>query len=230
MDTIYIGQLRSAAQDLVQDVDGLDDSDMAGATLLPDWDRAMLVTHVAARSEGVLRAVQAAERGEVGQVYPGGRPARDAGIEAGRGRPADELKDRLRRGTSQLQAALERAPESVWRAKALHGQEVDIANLVTSQVREVLVHHVDLQVGYGPRQWPTPWVVEEMDLCMLDLPARLPAGVATVLEATDIGQRWVAGSGDELDISGDLVDLFTWLIGRASTVPGQEVPALRPWR
>jgi len=65
---------------------------------------------------------------------------------------------------------------------------------------------------------------------MLDLPARLPTGMAVVLNASDGGQHWVAGSGTSLEIFGTSGELLAWATGRATQVRGFEAPVLKPWR
>ena len=232
MDSPYLARIQAATALLLDDIAPLGDADMAGPSLLPGWDRAMLLTHLAANADGAWRGVTAAARGEVGEVYPGGTEARNAEIEAGHGASADALRQRLVAATARLDAALAEAPDEAWHRKAVRPQgEVEVGNgLVVGRLREVLVHHVDLDIGYGPEDWPTAWVMEEMDRCMLDLPRRLPAGIAVVMESTDLGQRWVAGSGDEVDIVGTSAQLFAWVTGRAPGVGEQDCPSLLPWR
>ncbi len=232
MDNPYVERIHVATAKLLASVASLDDVAAAGPSLLPDWDRAMVVTHLAANADGTRRAVEAAGRGEVAEVYPGGRPARDAEIEAGRAQPADQLETRLRQACAQLAVALAEAPGTTWEARAVHPSgEVRIGpGLVVGRLREVEVHHVDLDYGYGPRDWPFGWVLEEMDRAMIDLPSRLPGHVAVVLTGSDAGQHWVAGSGDAVEIVGTTNDLFAWLTGRAPGVGEQECPALKPWR
>lgn len=231
MDCVYVPRIKAATALLVEDVAPLGDADLSQPSLLPGWDRAMVLTHLTCGALGYLRGIEAATRGDVGEIYPGGQRARDADIEAGRGASAGELKERLSDATSRLQAALETAPDDITHRHALHTKgEVEVGALVVGRLREVMVHHVDLDIGYGPRDWPTAWVMEEMDRAMLDLPGRLPPGVAVVLEATDVGQRWVSGNGDEADIEAPTAELFAWLTGRAPGVEGQDCPPLGPWR
>jgi maleylpyruvate isomerase len=232
MENPYVERVAQATDKLLATARSLDDVGAAGPSLLPNWDRSMVLTHLAANADGTRRALEAAAKGEVGEVYPGGRPARDAEIEAGRARPARELEERLRRACEQLAAALENASDEVWEAKAVHPSgEVRIGpGLVVGRLREVEVHHVDLDYGYEPRDWPFGWVLEEMDRAMIDLPSRLPPGVAVVLTAGDAGQHWVAGSGDGVEIMGTTNDLFAWVTGRAPCVGERECPPLKPWR
>jgi maleylpyruvate isomerase len=227
----YVARIATATTKLLETVGALGDAAMAQPSLLPGWDRAMVVTHLAANADGLHRVIEAAKVGEVGEFYPGGRPARDAEIEAGRGRPAVELYRRLEASCERAMASLQDASDELWHAPAVHpAGERQIGALVVARLREVEVHHVDLDAGYSPADWPSEWVMEEMDRAMLDLPARLPHGVAVVLAATDADQHWVAGSGEAVELAGPMAELFAWLTGRSATVGGSPAPALAPWR
>ena len=66
---------------------GLGDSlDPAAPSLLPGWTVGHVLTHIARNADSMVRVLDAAERGEVAERYPG--DSRNAGIEAGSGRPA----------------------------------------------------------------------------------------------------------------------------------------------
>ena len=232
MNSLYVPRIDVATKKLLKTVSALDDAAAAGPSLLPDWDRSMVITHLAANADGVRRAVEAARRGDTGEVYPGGKTARDAEIEAGRALPAQELKARLEVACRELSSALGEGTDEIRDSPAIGPRgEVHIGpGLVVSRLREVEVHHVDLDDGYKPEDWPFEWVMEEMDRAMLDLPSRLPPGEAVVLTATDADQHWVAGSGDATEVTGPTAELFAWVIGRASHVNGVECPNLVPWR
>ena len=231
MNNTYLARIAGATSRLLATVSGLDDVAVAEPSLLPGWDRALVLTHLANNADGVRRTVEAAARGEIGEQYPGGRPARDAAIEAGRGRTAVELEQRLRDACEHLAESLDAAPDHVWDLPALTTiGEVQIGpRLVVGRLREVEVHHVDLNCAYWPEHWPFAWVVEEMDRAMLGLPSRLPPDVAVLMAATDTDQRWVAGSGDAVEIVGTMSALFAWVTGRSPVVGGQECPPLKPW-
>ena len=232
MNSVYMARIDVATGKLLTTVSKLDDAAAAEPSLLPDWDRSMVVTHLAANADGIRRAVEAARTGETGEVYPGGKAARDAEIEAGRALPAAELYLRLDTACRLLRVALGEASDEIWDAPAIGPKgEVHIGpGLVVARLREVEVHHVDFDYGYKPEDWPIEWVLEEMDRAMLDLPSRLSPGTAVVLAATDTDQRWVAGSGQAMEIMGTTAELFAWVIGRAAHVSGVECPVLTPWR
>lgn len=232
MKSPYLARIDVATGKLLVTVSSLDDVAVSQPSLLPGWDRAMVITHLAANADGLRRAVEAAARGEVGEIYPGGQAARDAEIEGGRGRPARELGRRLQEACEAVAVALASAPDEVWDAPAVHiSGEVRIGpGPVVGRLREVEVHHVDLDCGYSPEDWPFEWVLEEMDRAMLALPSRLPPDTAVVLDASDTDQHWVAGSGEAVEISGPTAQLFAWVTGRATSVGGRECPPLAPFR
>jgi len=232
MDSPYLARIAAATEKLLSTVAGLDDVAVAQPSLLPDWDRAMVLTHLAANADGVCRVVQAASVGTVAEFYPGGSGARQADIEAGRGRPAIELERRLRESCDRVAAAMAGAPDQVWDAIAVHiSGEVKIGpGVIVGRLREVEVHHVDLNCAYAPEDWPLEWLLEEMDRAMLALPGRLPPDMAVVLAATDTDQHWVAGNGNAIEVTGPTAQLFAWVTGRATTVGGREGPLLGPWK
>ena len=174
MKSLYMARIDVATGKLLTTVSKLDDA-AAAPSLLPDWDRSMVVTHLAANADGIRRAVEAARAGETGEVYPGGKAARDAEIEAGRAMPAQELKLRLDLACRLLRVALGEATDEIWDAPAIGPKgEVHIGpGLVVARLREVEVHHVDLDFGYRPEDWPVEWVMEEMDRAMIELPVAI---------------------------------------------------------
>ena len=232
MSSPYLGRIDAATARLLSTVARMDDVVVAQPSLLPGWDRAMVLKHLSANAFGLARVVEAATRGEVAELYPGGRGARDAEIEAGRGAKVTDLERELRQSSQLAMSVLRVAPDEVLQAPAVHYRmgEVQVGQLVVARLREVEVHHVDLAFGYSPSDWPSEWVLEEMDRAMVDLPSRLPKGVAVALAATDTDQHWVAGSGEAVELDGTVGELFAWVTGRGVTVGGRRAPELGPWR
>src|SRR5688500_9160925 len=81
---------------------GLDDEAVRAPSGLPGWSRGHVLTHIAYFSEAMTRQVEEALAGRLVEMYDGGRPARDAAIEAGAGRSADELREHVRSATAAL--------------------------------------------------------------------------------------------------------------------------------
>jgi maleylpyruvate isomerase len=115
----------------------LSDADLARASLLPGWSRRHVVAHLAGNARGQLRMLRAASRGELADQYPGGASGRAAEIE--------ELA--LLSGT-RLGSQLGDACDAL----------VEVWNSVWARWRESEVHHVDLDVGYSPNNWPSAFV------------------------------------------------------------------------
>ena len=165
----------------------------------------MVIVHLSANADGIRRAVEAAARGETGEVYPGGKAARDAEIEAGRALPARELQARLQR---------------ILRATVVRSRVSARRGLGSTSHRDLRgsAHRPRSGRGKAARSRGAP-----RRPCLRLRPRRLafrvgyrgdgagdagPSGplaehVAVVLTASDAGQHWVAGSGDLAEISRD---------------------------
>ena len=82
------GCTRSHAR-LLSELAHLDDEAVQRPSLLPGWDVAMLVTHLARNADSHRGMLEGAAAGEVRRQYPS-QERREADIEAGRGRSAAE--------------------------------------------------------------------------------------------------------------------------------------------
>ena len=82
---------------------------------------------------------------------------------------------------------------------------------------EVLVHHVDLDIGYRPRDWPAAFVSDYLDRAVTGL--RGPAGWSGPIrmEATDTGRVREVGDVTSASpvIAGPEYALLAWLLGRS---------------
>ena len=65
--------------------------DASAPSRLPGWSRAHVLTHLARNADGHRRMIEGAARGEVLEQYAGGVEGRNAGIDAGAGRPAADV-------------------------------------------------------------------------------------------------------------------------------------------
>jgi maleylpyruvate isomerase len=90
------------------------------------------------------------------------------------------------------------------------------------RLREVEIHHADLDLGYSPTDWP-----EEFARALLEQTAqRHERDVTATLVATDLDWTRRLGAGDPASpgptVSGPVRGLAWWLTGRAP-FPGAEV-------
>lgn len=215
-------------------VDAMADEDLRAPSLLPGWTRAHVLTHIARNADGLVNLVRAAGTGEDRPMYPGGPEARDAAIEAGAARHIGDIRLDLNDSAERLLASFAGFPVeglgrevAMPRGAAAYGWEIPLL-----RVREVEIHHVDLDWTYTPDDWSAEFATRTLDqLSPLFRDAReCPVGL---LVATDVEGRWeVATNGPEL--AGPTADLAAWLVGRSPgrrlrLSPAGEVPPAPQW-
>ncbi len=186
-------QLLAALDDRVTDLD------VTAPSALPDWTVGHVLTHVVNSGDGHARLFAAAASGEVGEQYPGGLAQRTAEIEAGAARPAEEQIDVLRRSIWHL--------ESMWAASSWEGrgrlslgQEVTLRDLPFLRAREVFLHHIDLDIGFGFTDLPPLYVRLELGRLEMLWKARQPMGMTTLPAAAQQAPpperlAWLTGRG-----------------------------------
>ena len=145
---------------------GLDDDAVRQPSLLPNWSVAHVLTHIARNGDSVVRRLEAARDGIVIDQYPGGAAGRAAEIESGAARPAEVIiADVLAVAGAVERAALSLTAEQ-WRgqSRTVAGELRTAAQVLHTRRQEVEVHHADLGLGYGPKDWPSDfaegWLAE----------------------------------------------------------------------
>ena len=108
-----------------------------------------MLTHIARNADANRNLVRWAATGVVNPMYPGG--TRNADIEAGAGRPADELVADVRATAAVLAADIAALPADAWTAVVDTGRGGPVAaDVVLSQrLAEVELHHHDLGLDDG---------------------------------------------------------------------------------
>lgn len=205
----------------------LTEADARAPSALPGWSRGHVVTHVANVGVAFDRQIRAARAARLVDVYDGGRPARDAGIEAGAGRPVGDLRSVVTEVFDRLSTTLTGLDPDDW-DRPVRYRDGTVGGVVYALWREITIHAVDLAVGATPDGW-------EPDLCLhlLDfLSPRLPAGTSVTFAPEDGPQR-TYGSGVAVVVTGRLTDVTAWLAGRTPTGPvtnpAGDLPDLGPW-
>ena len=209
--TADIEAARTATAALLRTIDGLDDEAAHAPSLLPDWTRGHVLTHLARNADSFLRLLEGAVRGEVLDQYVGGAEARSAAIEAGAGRPAAELVADVGESAARLEALFDAVPDEAWsRTVRVTAGERPASVLPFARCREVEIHHVDLGLGYGPGNWPQEFVESALSVLF-------------------------SGRDDLLaSVEGEPHDILAWLVGREPTgtvqaVTGGPPPDPGPW-
>jgi maleylpyruvate isomerase len=212
----------------------LSDEVVRQPSLLPGWTRGHVLSHLARNADAIRRGVEGAARGEPAAMYPDGNDARDAEIDAGATRDAAALLADLTDSAARLDQAWSALPPAGWDCDTLTRSGPQATwRLVQARWRELEIHRVDLLLGYGPADWPAAFVAPLLP-ALADperLGPRLPDGVAVIVEATDSGRRWSAGTGEPVSVRGPSWALACWLVGRPQAVASvlADPPALAPW-
>lgn len=223
-------------------------------SLLPGWTRGHVLTHLARNADAVARTLAGTARGELVPMYDG-EAARDGEIAAGAERDPDALVEDVAASAARLEEVWSRLAGTAWFHEAWHRTgPLPALRMVGLRWREVEIHRVDLDAGYGPGDWPASFVAPLLP-ALLDperLGPRLPAGLAVEVVNTDSGQRWLVGDRAPLTggtaravraaavrsaapppvrVVGPSWALVGWLVGRSVVVRDElgDPPALAPW-
>ncbi len=184
-----------AHQRLTDQIKTLTDEQAQQPSLLPDWTVGHVLTHLARNADGHTVRLAGALRGEEVKRYPGGGPQRDADIEAGATRPAEELIADVERSNRELEDMWRQCQEAGWpNAHLMAGDYWGITASPVRRLREVEIHHMDLGLGYSAEQWSSEYTAWELAQCLANLPARLDAGQARQMV------MWLTGRRKTLDV------------------------------
>jgi maleylpyruvate isomerase len=239
---LELREVEDATARFTETIEKLDDEKLREPSLCPGWTRAHVATHVARNADSLVNLLTWARTGEELPQYASAE-ARNADIEAGSGRPRDEVLTDLRASAGRFADAVRSMPVAGWRVPVRwrSGVTRPAQAVLASRRREVEVHHVDLAAGYTPAHWDPGFVGELLGQVAGDFSGR-PDVPALRLEATDVESgldpdptsTWrIDGEGSPQTIHGPRAALLAWLIGRSSgdglVVPDGSLPTLPAW-
>ncbi|MBM3674593.1 MAG: maleylpyruvate isomerase family mycothiol-dependent enzyme [Actinobacteria bacterium] len=169
---IEIEACREGHVRLLNSVAALTEGELRAASLLPGYSRAHVIAHIANKAWAHVVLLGGAAAGEVRRLHPEGYDSDEAARE-GACRPGDELRSELERSLAALEAAWDHLDEGRWdvRGVMMAGSRT-MAEIVGHHLRNVEVHHVDLDVGYRPADWPRTFVDGELARRLRALPDR----------------------------------------------------------
>lgn len=223
--------LQDSVEQLLRTVDALDETDFRSASRLPGWTRAHVITHLARASDSRTGLLIAARAGTVGRQYPSAA-SRAREIEIGAARPGPAISSDLHDALQRFIVAVRAHPEHLWDVSGewLGPGRRPVRRAVPSMRREVEYHHVDLDAGYRPEDWPADFVRAQLP-SVVDSMAGRPDAPAVTIELPERTLR--IGSGELVTVTGDPADLLAWLTGRGNgsrlnTAPAGPLPALPP--
>jgi maleylpyruvate isomerase len=157
------GQIDQATQRLLDDARIIPEADLRAPSLLPGWTRAHVLAHVARGADVIRNLLVGARSGQDRPAYTSVQ-AREADIERGAAMPAKDLMADLADSSMALRTVARQLPDHAWqvRVRVLDSAPFPAAELLTRRLVEVELHHCDLDVGYGPADWPTAFATMEL--------------------------------------------------------------------
>ncbi|MBO2446793.1 maleylpyruvate isomerase family mycothiol-dependent enzyme [Actinomadura barringtoniae] len=149
---------------LVAAVGNLSDADVREDSQLPGWTRGHVITHVARNADALRNLLNWARTGIETPAYESAE-AREAGIAEGADRSVIGLLADLSGSAAAFAAAVEVMPEETWdvKVKILDSAEFPAEGVLLKRASEVVLHHTDLGIGYGPDDWPDWFAKVELD-------------------------------------------------------------------
>lgn len=197
-------------------------------SLLPGWSRGHLLTHLARNADSLRNLLTWARTGVTTPQYSSPQE-RSEGIERGAGRPAADLLADLGESAAALDAAAASLPAEAWAAQvAWHAAWYTLWR----RLNEVEIHHVDLDLGYVPADWPEAFATYSLEQYAGHLAdARFPAVVLRTSDAPVVARIGPPADQPATTVTGPVRDLLAWLTGRSagdrlSAEPAGPLPAL----
>jgi len=191
-------------------LEGLTDAQVGEPSRLPGWTRGHVLSHLAGVGAAVVRQLETAVAGApVVELYIGGRPARDAAIEAGAVAGAVEHVERVFGVVALVEGAMDLLDEASL-ARRTGYRDLPAAAVVLLWWREASIHLTDLDLGVEH----TLWGAALREHLVGYLAPRIPPGLRLDLDPTDVDEPRRLGDGVPLRLTGAANDLVGWLAGR----------------
>ncbi len=230
------GRVDTATASLLRTAAGISDAQARAASLLPGWSRGHVLTHIARNADSLRNLLIWARTGIETPQYPSPE-AREQGIEAGAGRPAAELLEDVDASAAALAAEAESLAAADWLAEVggIQGNNHPAWHTLRRRLNEVQIHHVDLDAGYGPADWPEEFAADTLARVAGDFGR--PDSPAALLMSSDSGGTYRIGPAQAeatTEVSGPTRQLLAWLIGRSdgaglTAAPPGPLPSLPSW-
>jgi maleylpyruvate isomerase len=224
---------------VIRTVDGFHGGDWDAPSLLGGWSRAYVVAHLALNAEGMARAL----RGVVADDADDGPRAmydsdekRDSDIAHLAAARSSEIRDRMLAGTTLLEEAIDAVPEDRWETRVERtpgGRQIRAAAFPGMRLRELEIHHVDLDAGYSASDWSPSFAEHLLDA----MAKRLHPPQAFEVRPLDSQRTWVIGAGESEYpvpvVTGPAAQLAYWLTGRPAdavlSCSRGELPSIESW-
>lgn len=167
-----IAACRTSHRLLLASLAPLTDDDFRAPSLLPRYSRGHVVTHIANKSKAHVLIFGGPAAGEIRQLHPDGYDP-DLAADLGASRSAAELRSDLVQCFELLEATWDALDDILWdRLGMMAAGPRTMAEIVAHHLRNVEVHHVDLDTGHRPSDWPSILVEGELSKRLRSFPDR----------------------------------------------------------
>ena len=205
-------EVASAEALVAKYISELSNDDVAADSLLPDWSRGHVISHLANNARGLSNLIEWALSGVQKDMYVSVEQ-RGIDIEEGAKRPGKEIVADFLEQSKIFSANLDRLI-----AGSLLSDEVVLGNgshvhpheITTLRERELLVHLVDLGLGYKANNWTLDWSVKTLK--SVSAGKRKERVNFRLLIAGD--HTWTMDQNGMTDVIGTPQSLAAWLMGR----------------
>jgi maleylpyruvate isomerase len=218
----------------------ISDGEVAGPSLLPGWSRGHVLTHIARNADGLRNLLIWARTGIETPQYASSQ-AREDEITAGAARTAAEQAADIRDSGEAFLSEAATLDAAAWQASVagLRGPAHPAWVVLSRRLSELEIHHVDLNAGYGPADWPESFVREFLGKVTSAFDEAAAAEPAELTDASSgltyrIGTAGTTAAEPRHFVSGPGGQLLAWLLGRddgatLSVRPGGRLPAVPAW-
>ncbi|HZJ03886.1 MAG TPA: maleylpyruvate isomerase N-terminal domain-containing protein [Nocardioidaceae bacterium] len=167
-----IDACRTSHRLLLASLGSLTDDDFRAPSLLPCYSRGHVVTHIANKAKAHVVIFEGPAAGEIRQLHPDGY-APDLAADLGASRSGAELRSDLAHCLELLEATWDALDDALWdRHGIMAAGPRTMAEIVAHHLRNVEVHHVDLDIGHRPSDWPSILVEGELSKRLRSFPDR----------------------------------------------------------
>ncbi len=207
-----VNDVASAEALVAEYVGGLSNDDVAADSLLPDWSRGHVLSHLANNARGLSNLVEWALTGIQKDMYSS---PEQRGIDIANGalRSGSEIIADFLAQTKILAGNLERLEVGPLMSQEIvlgNGSPVHPHEIMTLRERELLVHLVDLDLEYKSTDWTFDFCIKTLK--SITAGKRKEAVKFRLLIAGD--HTWTGDQNGMTDIFGTPQDLAAWLMGR----------------
>ena len=230
-----VGPVTAATERLIRTAEAFDADALREPSLCTGWSRAHVLSHVARNADALGNLLRWATTGVQTPMYLSAE-ARAADIEAGAERGPSEIVDDLAGTAERFSAAVTAVPDEAWERQvrmgaAAAGRTIPARRTLWERLKELELHHVDLDAGYTPDEWAS-WFVDRALAETLNRFGRRDDVPEVTLVIGGATERF--GSGGGATITGSARPMLGWLTGRSAgdglkVEPRGALPALPPW-